>query len=143
MERLIGAWQFWAILAAVFAALTAIFGKLGVSEIHPDVAPFFRKLVMLSFLVLLLIATGHLGEVSTIGPKAIGFLVLSGLATGGSWLCNYRALKLGNASQVAPIDKLSVVLFALLAFAFLGERLSSVSWLGVAMIATGSILVSR
>jgi transporter family protein len=134
-------WQFWAVLSAVFAALTAIFAKVGVEGINSDLATFVRTLVIVLVLAVILLATGQFHVPDQLSSKTILFLVLSGLATGASWLCYFRALKLGNASQVAPIDKLSVVMVAVLGVALLGERLSPVNWAGIAFIALGAILV--
>lgn len=134
-------WQFWAVLSAVFAALTAIFAKIGVENINSDLATFIRTLVIVAVLTIILLATGQFHTPDQLSSRTILFLVLSGLATGASWLCYFRALKLGNASQVAPIDKLSVVLVALLGVAFLGERLSPANWAGIVLIASGAILV--
>lgn len=139
----VGGWQVWAILAAVFAALTALFAKVGVEGVNPDFATFLRVLFILPVLAAILWATGQYQSVEGITPKTWGFLAASGLATGASWLCYFRALKLGPASQVAPIDKLSVVFVALLAAVFLGERLSPAAWTGVGLIAAGAVLVSR
>jgi transporter family protein len=137
----IESWQLWALLSAVFAALTAIFAKIGVENIGSDLATFIRTVVvLLSFLVLLL-ATGQFATSGPISPRTWTFLILSGLGTGASWLCYFRALKLGPASMVAPIDKLSVVLVALFAFAFLGERPSATGWLGIALIAAGAVII--
>lgn len=136
-----GSWIVWALLAAIFAALTAIFAKIGVEGVDSDLATLARTVVVVLSLTLLLAATGRL-QPATLSPKSVVFLVLSGLATGASWLCYFRALKLGEASQVAPIDKLSVVLVALFGAAFLGERLALVNWLGIAFIATGALLVA-
>ncbi len=136
-----GPWALWALLSAAFAALTAIFAKVGVAGVDSDLATLARTLVVAVALALLLAATGRL-HLTALPPKTWTFLVLSGLATGASWLCYFRALKLGEASQVAPIDKLSVVLVALFGAAFLGERLSTVNWFGVALIATGALLVA-
>ena len=135
-------WQFWALLSAVFAALTAIFGKIGVEAINSDFATFIRTLVIVAVLAIILIATRQAQPLSSVSPRTYLFLTLSGLATGGSWLCYYRALKFGEAARVAPIDKLSVVLVALFGVAFLGERLSGRNWIGVALIAGGAVLVS-
>jgi transporter family protein len=135
-------WQFWAVLSAVFASLTAIFGKIGVENVSSDFATFIRTLVILPVLGAILLATGDYQPLRTIGPRTYLLLGLSGLATGASWLCYYRALKLGPAAQVAPIDKLSVVLVALLGVAILGERLSLRNWLGVGMIAVGAVFVA-
>ena len=139
----VAGWQFWALLAAVFAAATAIFAKVATDTIDPDLATLVRTAVVFVVLAALLLVNGKLNGLAGITPKAAVFLVLSGLATGASWLCYFRALKLGNASQVAPIDKLSVVLLAVFAALFLGERLSAGGWTGVALIAAGAILVAR
>ena len=135
-------WQFWAVLSAVFAALTAIFAKVGVANISSDLATFIRTIVILVTLALIVIATGQLQNPASISPRTYLFLVLSGLATGASWLCYFRALKIGNAGQVAPIDKLSVVLVAIFGVLFLGEKLSLVNWLGVALVGAGALLVA-
>lgn len=142
MRVLTGSWIFWAALSASFAALTAIFGKVGVEGVNSDFATLIRTVVILFVLAAIVAATGAFQPISSISGKTYGFLVLSGLATGGSWLCYYRALKIGPASGVAPIDKMSVVLVALFAVAFLGERLSAKNWLGVALIAGGAVLVA-
>ncbi len=134
-------WQVWALLSAVFAALTAIFAKVGVENINPDLATFIRTIVVLISFALLLFATGQFVAPNTVSAKTWTFLVLSGLATGASWLCYFRALKLGPATLVAPIDKLSVVLVALFAFVFLGERPSATGWLGIALISAGAVLL--
>ena len=139
---LVNFWQFWAGLAALFAALTAIFAKVGVSDVDPDFATFLRTIVVVLALGFLVSVTGKIQSVLTISPRTGLFLVLSGLATGASWLCYFRALKLGNAAQVAPVDKLSVVLVAVIAAVFLKEHLSAAAWAGGAMIAGGSIIVA-
>ncbi|HVY00049.1 MAG TPA: EamA family transporter [Pseudorhodoplanes sp.] len=138
----LGTWQFWAIGSAVFAALTAIFAKIGVENINSDLATFIRTLVVLFSLGMILFFTGEYQHPSAIPGRTYLYLVLSGLGTGASWLCYFRALQLGNASQVAPIDKLSVVLVAIFGAAFLGEKLSLMNWLGVALIAGGAMLVA-
>lgn len=135
-------WLPWALLSAAFAALTAIFAKVGVSNINSDLATLIRTIVILLTLIGMVSATGQWQVPGSIAGKTWIFLVLSGLATGASWLCYFRALKLGDASRVAPIDKLSVVLVALFGVMFLGERLSAVNWLGVAFIAAGALLVA-
>ncbi len=142
MKPLMGAWQFWALLSAAFAALTAIFAKVGVSNVNADFATFVRTIVIIAALALILTATGAWQSPATIAPKSWLFLALSGMATGASWVCYFRALKLGEASRVAPIDKLSVVLVAVFGVAFLGERLSLPNWFGVACIGAGAILVA-
>ena len=138
----ISAWQIWAGFSAVFAALTAIFAKIGVENINPDLATFIRTLVVLAAFAILLAWSGQFTSPGEISAKSWTFLVLSGLATGASWLCYFRALKLGPASLVAPIDKFSVVLVALFAFTFLGERPSVTGWLGIALVGAGSILLA-
>ena len=138
----LSSWQAWAVLSAVFAALTAIFAKVGVEDINPDLATFIRTIIVLISLLLILFATGQFTNAGPISSKSWIFLVLSGLGTGASWLCYFRALKLGPATLVAPIDKLSVVLVAIFGVLFLGEKLSGVNWLGVALVAAGAILVA-
>src|SRR5579864_2749272 len=139
---LFSAWQTWALLSACFAALTAIFAKIGVENINPDLATFIRTVVVLLAFSVLLFFTGQFAVPSAVSSKTWLFLVLSGLATGASWLCYFRALKLGPAARVAPIDKLSVVLVAVFGVVFLGERLSGLNWAGVALIAVGALLVA-
>ena len=135
-------WQLWAVLSAVFAALTAIFAKVGVENVNSDLATFIRTIVVVCVLGLIVYATRQFQDPTTISGRTYLFLLLSGLGTGASWLCYFRALKLGNAAQVAPIDKLSVVLVALFGVIFLGERLTALNWLGVALVAAGAILVA-
>jgi transporter family protein len=129
-------------LSAVFAALTAIFAKVGVEGINSDLATLIRTAVVLVTLSLILFATGQFANPGPISPKSWLFLVLSALGTGASWLCYFRALKLGPATLVAPIDKLSVVLVALFGVIFLGERPSINGWVGIALIAAGAILIA-
>ncbi|MBB6250363.1 EamA family transporter [Nitrospirillum iridis] len=135
-------WQFWAALSAVFAALTAILAKVGVEGVNSDYATLVRTAVILLVIAALLPVTGQWQPPGSVSGRSYLFLVLSGLATGGSWLCYFRALKLGEAARVAPIDKMSVVLVALFGALFLGERLSLPNWLGVALIAAGAVLVA-
>ncbi len=135
-------WQFWAVLSAIFAALTAIFAKVGVETVNSDFATFIRTVVILAVLAAILFATGQFQPLTSISSRTYAFLGLSGLATGASWICYFRALKLGQAAQVAPIDKLSVVFVAVFGVMFLGERLSGANWLGVGLIAVGAILVA-
>ncbi|PSJ64767.1 EamA family transporter [Kumtagia ephedrae] len=135
-------WQFWAVLSAVFAALTAIFAKVGVSGVNPDYATLVRTIVILLLVAGIVAVTGQWQPPATVGGRTWLFLVLSGLATGASWLCYFRALKLGDAARVAPLDKLSVVLVAVFAAAFLGERLTLANWLGVLLIAGGAVLLA-
>ena len=138
----IESWQLWALLSAVFAALTAIFAKIGVENIGSDLATFIRTVVVVLSSLVLLLATGQFATSGPISPRTWTFLILSGLGTGASWLCYFRALKLGPASMVAPIDKLSVVLVALFAFAFLGERPSATGWMGIGLIAAGAAIIA-
>jgi transporter family protein len=142
MSALLSAWPFWALLSAAFAALTAIFAKVGVENVNSDLATFVRTLVVIAALAVFLTATDRWQTPGSLSRRTYVFLVLSGLATGASWVCYFRALKLGDASQVAPIDKLSVVLVAIFATMFLGERLAPVNWAGVALIGVGAILVA-
>lgn len=142
MKQLLLSWQLWALLSASFAALTAIFAKIGVENVNSDFATFARTIVVLVTLGAILLATGQWQDPRTVSARTWLFLVLSGLATGASWMCYFRALKLGPASRVAPIDKLSVVLVAIFAVLFLGEKLSVANWMGVALIGGGAILVA-
>ncbi|HZL40868.1 MAG TPA: EamA family transporter [Pseudolabrys sp.] len=138
----LSSWQFWAVLSAIFAALTAIFAKVGVENINSDLATFIRTIVVIVTLGFLLAMTGEFQAPGEISGRTYLFLLMSGLGTGASWLCYFRALKIGQAAQVAPIDKLSVVLVALFGVMFLGEKLTAPNWIGVALIATGALLVA-
>lgn len=142
MQAIVSSWQFWALLSAIFAALTAILAKVGVAGVDPDLATFVRTLVVAGALALLLAATGKLSGGESISRRAMTFLALSGLATGASWLCYFRALSIGQAAQVAPVDKLSVVLVAVLGATLLGERLTGYGWVGVALITAGVVLLA-
>ncbi|MDQ7250832.1 EamA family transporter [Dongia sedimenti] len=142
MKPLLAAWQFWALLSAAFAALTAIFAKVGVENVNSDFATFIRTVVILGVIAAILTMSGEWQPFASVSGRTYLFLALSGLATGASWLCYFRALKIGQAAQVAPIDKLSVVLVALFGMVFLGERLNTLSWLGIGLIAGGAILVA-
>jgi transporter family protein len=135
-------WQVWALLSAGFAALTAIFAKVGVEHIDPDAATFVRTIVILIMVGAIVAATGQYRALLAASSRTYVFLVLSGLATGASWWCYFRALHVGDASRVAPIDKLSVVLVAVFGVTFLGEKLSAVNWLGIALIAAGAWFVT-
>jgi len=136
------AWQMWALLSAVFAALTAIFAKIGVADINPDVATLIRTVVILILLSVVVAAAREWPSLYGASTRTYTFLILSGLATGASWWCYFRALHVGDAARVAPLDKLSVVLVALFGVGFLGEKLAPLNWLGIAMIATGAWLVT-
>lgn len=142
MKGLTASWQFWALAAAVFAALTAIFAKFGISDVDSDLATFIRTCVIVVVLGAIVTAMGKWRAPQTIPVKTWVFLSLSGLATGASWLAYFRALKLGDAARVAPLDKLSIVLVAILGVLFLGEHLSVMNWFGVALIAAGAIFLA-
>lgn len=137
-----GAWQFWALLSATFAALTAIFAKVGIEKVNSDFATLLRTIVILIVLICIVAATGQWQSPVTLARRTVVFLVLSGLATGASWICYFRALKVGEAARVAPIDKLSVVLVGIFGVLFLGERLSLLNTAGIALIALGAVLVA-
>jgi transporter family protein len=136
------AWQMWALLSAAFAALTAIFAKIGVADFNPDVATLIRTVVILVVLTLFVTAAREWPALAGGSRRTYAFLILSGLATGASWWCYFRALHVGDASRVAPLDKLSVVLVALFGVVFLGEKLAPLNWLGIVMIAAGAWLVT-
>jgi transporter family protein len=142
MKNLMLSWVFWALLSAAFAALTAIFAKIGIENVNSDFATFIRTIVILLAAGLMVYATGNWQPPSSVSARTWVFLVLSGFATGASWICYFRALKLGDAARVAPIDKLSVVFVSVFAVMFLGEKLSLPNWLGVIMIASGAVLVA-
>lgn len=137
-----GVWFYWALASAFFAALTAIFAKMGLQGIDSDFATFIRTLVIIAALVMFLTYTGKWQNVGGFSGKNWVFLILSGLATGASWLAYFKALQIGEASKVAPVDKFSVVLVALLAVLFLKERPSTQEWLGIAMIAAGVFVLA-
>ena len=139
---MLGTWLPWALLSAVFAALTAIFAKVGLDGIDSDYATLLRTVVIVLTLGALMYATGKWQSPWDLPSKSVAFLVLSALATGASWLCYFRALKLGPASRVAPVDKLSVVLVAVFAVAFLGEHPGGREWAGIALVAAGVLLLS-
>lgn len=135
-------WQLYALGSAAFAALTAIFGKLGVVEMNSNLATFLRTIVIL-IVTAALISFRHEWEAPESLPlKAVLFLVLSGIATGLSWLCYYRALQLGPASRVAPVDKLSVVIVIVLSIVFLGEKLTWKVGLGGILVGLGAVLMA-
>jgi len=135
-------WQIWALMSAVFAALTAILAKVGVESVSADVATFVRTAVILVALAAVLAVTRQFGGLAAASGRSYLFLTLSALATGASWWCYFRALQVGDAARVAPLDKLSVVLVALLGVSFLGEKLSPVNWLGILMMAVGAWFVT-
>lgn len=142
MRELLGSWQLWAVLSAFFAALTAIFAKVGIENINSDLATLLRTIIIFAVLVPIVYFTRQFQPLYSISGKTYTFIILSGLATGASWICYFRALKVGDAARVAPVDKLSVVLIAIVGVAFLRESLSLPNWLGVFLITTGAILVA-
>lgn len=135
-------WRIFALGSAFFAALTAIFGKVGVSEINSDLATLLRTMIVLCVSAMVIWARREWQAPATLPVKSICFLVLSGIATALSWLCYYRALQTGPASRVAPIDKLSVVLVVLFAALFLGERLTWKVGIGSMLITLGAVLMA-
>lgn len=137
-----GSWVYWALLSAVFAALTAIFAKIGIQGVDSDLATLVRTAIIIVVLALFVWFAGKWSNPLTLPGKTWLFLTLSGLATGASWVCYFRALQLGDASKVAPIDKLSLVLVAIFAVMFLGERPSLKDWTGIAMVAGGVLVLA-
>ena len=135
-------WFYWAILSAVFAALTAIFAKIGIQGVDSDLATLIRTAIIIIVLSVFVAYIGKWSNPFELSSKTWLFLGLSGLATGASWVCYFRALKIGEASKVAPVDKLSLVLVAVFAFAFLGERPSLREWSGIVMVAGGVLLLA-
>src|SRR6187431_2968297 len=127
-------WFYWALLSAVFAALTAIFAKIGLRGVDSDFATLIRTCVILLVLVAFVGFTGRWSNPLALSSHTWTFLVLSAFATGASWVCYFRALKTGDASKVAPVDKLSVILVAIIAVLFLGERPSLREWFGIALV---------
>jgi len=135
-------WFMWALLSAVFAALTAIFAKIGIRGIDSDLATLVRTGIIIVVLGAFVWVTGKWSNPLAMPHKTLLFLSLSGLATGASWVCYFRALQIGDASKVAPVDKLSLVLVAIFAFTFLGERPVAREWAGIAMVAGGVLLLA-
>lgn len=135
-------WLIWALLSALFAAATALLAKVGVSGIDSNLATAVRTTVVFVFAWIIALTLGQHRALRTITPRSWVFLVLSGLATGLSWLCYFRALQLGPASSVAPVDKLSVVLVIVCAWLFLGERLTPLHVAGGLLITAGAVLLA-
>ena len=135
-------WLIWALLSAVFAALTAIFAKIGLAGVDSDFATLIRTAVILLILAVFVAVAGKWSNPFALSSRTLWFLVLSALATGASWVCYFRALKIGEASRVAPVDKLSVVLVAVFAVIFLGERPGLREWSGIGMVAGGVLLLA-
>ncbi len=134
-------WFYWALLSAGFAALTAIFAKIGLEGVDSDFATLIRTFIILIAITCFVYMTGKWSSPFALRPKTWSFLTLSGLATGASWVCYFRALQAGEASKVAPVDKLSVVLVAIFAVIFLQERPAVKDWLGILLVAAGVVLL--
>ena len=135
-------WFYWALLSAAFAALTAIFAKLGLAGVDSDLATLIRTGVILLVLSGFVVCAGKWSNPFQLSGKTWLFLVLSGLATGASWVCYFRALKMGEASKVAPVDKLSLLLVAVFAFLFLHERPSAREWTGILLVGAGVLILA-
>jgi len=135
-------WFVWALLSAVFAALTAIFAKVGLAGVDSDLATLIRTGIIGVVLAAFVVATGKWANPLSLPGKTLLFLLLSGLATGASWVCYFRALKIGDASKVAPVDKLSLVLVAIFAVLFLNERPVAREWVGILMVAAGVLVLA-
>jgi transporter family protein len=135
-------WFYWALLSAVFAALTAIFAKVGIQGVDSDLATLVRTGIIIVVLSLFVWFAGKWSNPFALPSKTWIFLGLSGLATGASWVCYFRALQMGAASKVAPVDKFSVVLVAIFAVAFLGERPSFREWTGILLVTAGVLVLA-
>ena len=135
-------WWLYAILSSVFAALTSILAKIGIENVNSNLATALRTVVVLAMSWLMVFVTNAQSGIGEISKKSWIFLILSGLATGASWLCYYKALQLGEASKVVPIDKLSVVLTLILAFVFLHEKFTPKSLVGCLLIAAGTLVMA-
>jgi len=135
-------WLWWAVLSALFAAATALLAKAGVANVDPNLATAIRTSVVVAFAWIIALSLGTHAGLVHVGRRSWLFLVLSGLATGLSWICYFRALSLGEASKVAPIDKLSVVFVVLLAWPLLGETITLAKAAGVLLIAAGAIVLA-
>jgi transporter family protein len=135
-------WIFWALLSAVFAALTTVFARVGVAGVDADLATLLRTLLIVVLLTVLVWVRRKWLNPTLLPPRTLLFLALSALATGLSWVCYFRALQIGRASQVAPVDRLSLVLVALFAVAFLGERPSVQDWLGLGLVTAGVLALT-
>lgn len=142
MQSASSSWQLWALMSAVFAAMTAILAKLGVERVDPTFATFIRTLVVVAVAGAFVLYTESAQPLSSISGRSYLFLILSGIATGLSWLCYFHALKLGPVAGVASVDKLSVVLVAIFGLFFLGEALTPRQWLAVGMIGGGALILA-
>jgi len=135
-------WLLWALLSAAFAALTAVFAKVGLHGVDSDFATLLRTLVIVAILIPFVALSGKWVNPSSLPGKSLLFIVLSAIATGASWICYFRALQVGQVHQVAPVDKLSVVLAALLAFVLLGERPVGKDVFGILLVASGVLILA-
>lgn len=135
-------WFFWAALSAGFAAMTAIFAKIGIQGVDSDLATLVRTVIIVFVLAAFVWLTGKWSNPFALSQRTLSFLALSALATGASWVCYFRALQIGDASKVAPVDKFSVVLVAIFAVAFLGERPAPKDWFGIALVASGVLVLA-
>jgi transporter family protein len=142
MAGMTGSWILWALLSALFAAITAVLAKAGVAHVDSNLATAVRTTVVVVFAWAIALALGKHGELRELDRRTLLFLGLSGLGTGMSWLCYFRALQLGPASRVAPLDKLSVVLVMIFAVIFLGEKLTPMALLGGLMITAGAVVMT-
>ena len=134
-------WFIFAILSAIFAALTSILAKIGIEGVNSNLATAVRTIVVVLMAWFMVFITGNQNGIVDISKKSWIFLILSGLATGASWLCYYKALQLGEASKVVPIDKLSIVITIILAFVFLGEQITLKSLIGCTLIVAGTFVM--
>ena len=134
-------WAIFAILSAIFAALTSILAKVGIEGVNSNLATAIRTIVVVLMAWFMVFITGNQNGIVDISKKSWMFLILSGLATGASWLCYYKALQLGEASKVVPIDKLSIVITIILAFIFLGEQITLKTLIGCCLIVAGTFVM--
>ena len=139
---MIHSWIFWGFLSAIFASLTTIFAKVGIQSIDSDLATLIRTAIILFLIALFIQFSGKWTNPLNISKNTWLFLGLSGIATGASWLCFFRALQIGDASKVLVIDKFSIVIVAILAFLFLGEKPLAKDWFGILLVASGLILIA-
>ncbi len=137
-----GPWVYWSVLSAIFAALTAIFAKVGIAGVNSDMATLIRAIIIVMVLAGFVRLTGQWSDPFALTTRTWAFLALSALAAGASWVCYFRALQLGEASKVAPIDKLSIVLVAVFAATFLGERPTTRDWAGIALVCAGAVMLA-
>lgn len=135
-------WLAWALLSAVFAALTAVLAKIGLRGVDSDFATLLRTAIIATLLFPFVWLTGKWVSPTTLSGKSLLFIALSAVATGLSWVCYFRALQVGDASQVAPVDKLSIALVVVMAFIFLGERPVAKDWIGIVLIIAGVLLLA-